>query len=115
MFKPLSPPKWAKKVSDDAYRWVADLSDKFVLTSVYTVTIDPVSVAANSTSEQAFTVLGIKTTDIVVVNKPTHTPGIGIVNARASANDQVSITFINATASPVDAPSESYLITGVRS
>lgn len=77
---------------------------------VLTVTIDPASVAVNTTAEQTFTVNGLKTGDVVVVNKPTATAGLGIVNARVSAANTLALTFVNATAGAIDAASETYTV-----
>jgi hypothetical protein len=82
---------------------------------VYSQAIDPASVAANTTAEQTFTVTGLTTADKVFVNKPTNTAGLGIVNARVSAADTLAITFGNFTAAPIDAASETYTITAIRS
>ena len=82
---------------------------------VYTPTIDPASVNANTTAEQTFTVTGLTTADKVIVNKPTNTAGLGIVNARASAADTLAITFGNFTAAPIDAASEVYSVIAIRS
>lgn len=81
------------------------LSDLFgsVRTGVrrYTATLSPSIVAANTTAEQLFTVTGVKTSDMIVVNKPTSQAGLGIVGARASAANQVGITFSNNTAAGI--------------
>lgn len=81
---------------------------------VYSQVIDPASVAANTTAEQTFTVTGLTTADKVIVNKPTNTAGLGIVNARASAADTIAITFGNFTAAAIDAASETYAIVAIR-
>jgi hypothetical protein len=78
------------------------------------VTFNPASVAAATSAEQTITVPGVKTTDMVFVSKPSLTAGLGIANARVSAADTVSVTFINATAGALDAGSESYTIMWVR-
>lgn len=83
--------------------------------AVYTATIDPASVAAATSAEQTFTVTGLTTADKVVVIKPSATAGVGIVGARVSAANTLAITFMNATAAPVDPPSESYTILAFRS
>jgi hypothetical protein len=77
----------------------------------YTQTLTPVSVAADTTAEQTFTVAGLVTGQGVVVNGPTPTPGTGIVNARVSAANTLALTFCNVTASGVVPASGSYLIT----
>lgn len=75
---------------------------------VVTATIDPASVAANTSAEQTFTVNGLTTDMVVVVSKPSVTAGVGIVNARVSAANTLAITIMNATAGAVDAASETY-------
>lgn len=80
----------------------------------FIVTIDPASVAANTTAEQTFTVKPLSVNDLVMVNKPTHDTGLGIVGVRVSAKDTLAITFANVTGSAIDPPSEIYKILAVR-
>lgn len=94
--------------------WFRAVRDNFARVRTYTVTFDPSSVSANTTSEEAFTVTGLGTTDIVYVNKPTHDAGLGIVGCRVSAKDELSITFMNTTAGSINPPSESYTIVAIR-
>ncbi|NBV79044.1 MAG: hypothetical protein EBR62_04180 [Verrucomicrobia bacterium] len=75
---------------------------------VVTFTFDPASVAAATSAEQTVTVNGLKVGDVVVLSKPTATAGVGIVNCRVSAANTLAVTFVNATASPVDPASETY-------
>ena len=82
---------------------------------VYTATINPAAVGAGTSAEQTFTVTGLTTSDVVVVNKPSATTGVGIVNARVSAADTLALTFMNATAGSVDPASETYTIIALRS
>ena len=77
---------------------------------VLTMTIDPASVAANTSAEQTFTCKGLRTNDFVKVTKPSATAGLVVGNARVSATDTLAITFGNLTASPIDAPSETWLV-----
>lgn len=81
---------------------------------ILSTTINPASVAAATTAEQTFTVAGLKLNDIVYVTKPTVTAGLGIAGARVSAADTLAIAFVNATASPIDAASETYTVTVLR-
>lgn len=81
---------------------------------VVKVTFDPASVANITTAEQTVTVPGAKVGDMVFVNKPTLTAGLGVVGSRVSAANTVAITFVNPTASPIDAASEVYTFTLVR-
>lgn len=73
--------------------------------------LSPVSVAANTTAEQTFTVTGLIVGDIAQVTKPTAQAGLGIVGSRVSAAGTLAITFSNNTASPiVPTASEAYLV-----
>jgi hypothetical protein len=78
------------------------------------ITFDPAEVAAATTAEQSITVPGIKVGDLVFVRKPTLSAGLGIAGARVSGNNTVAVTFINATAAPINAGSEVYQILWVR-
>jgi len=68
--------------------------------NLISTSLDVASVAANTSAEQAFTVSGLKVNDLVIVNKPSASAGLGVVNARVSAADTLALTFMNATASP---------------
>lgn len=92
-------------------RWYSDIENAI---THYDVTLDPASVAANTTEEQLFTLTGINSLDVIIVNKPSVTTGLGIVGARASARDQIAITFINATGGAINPASEEYRIIAIR-
>ena len=81
---------------------------------VITKSIDVASVAANTTAEQTFAITGLRVGDFVTVSKPSLSAGLGVVNARVSAADTIAISFVNATGSPIDPASETYLILWVR-
>ncbi len=78
--------------------------------NIISQSLDVAAVAANTTAEQDFTVTGLETTDVVFVNKPSASAGLGIANSRVKAADTLSITFVNATAAPIDPAAESYKI-----
>lgn len=81
----------------------------------FSVTISPAQVAANTTAEQTFTATGVRVGDVVFVSKPTSQAGLGVVNVRASAANQIAITFSNNTASPITpTASEAYQVGGIR-
>jgi len=65
--------------------------------------LTPVSVAANTTAAQTFSVPGLQTTDIVVVLglNGTQIAGIIIAEADCLTANVLSIQFGNVTASPV--------------
>lgn len=72
------------------------------------ITLDVASVAANTSAEQTFTVPGLDTSMVVMVNKPDLDAGLVVGNARVSAADTLALTFGNSTAGAVDPASETY-------
>lgn len=80
----------------------------------YEPSLTPASVAANITVEQPFTIIGINSGDIIIVNPPSLKAGIGIAGVRASAKDEISITFINTTAGALTPPAGTYNIVAIR-
>ena len=77
-------------------------------------TFDVANVATITTAEQTVTIPGLRTTDYVFVNKPSHTTGIGVSNARVSAADTLAIQYVNPTAGGVNPSSETYTLLVVR-
>jgi hypothetical protein len=77
---------------------------------LYTPSIAPGSVAANTTAEQTFTVTGLVAGSPVWINKPSYTVGIGIVGVRVSAVNTLAITFSNSTSGAITPPTETYVV-----
>jgi hypothetical protein len=84
---------------------------------VYTPSLSPALVNANTTAEQTFTVTGLTTSDtILACNKPTAQAGLGIVGVRVSASDTLAITFSNNTGSGITpTASQTYRVVALRS
>jgi len=82
----------------------------------FSVAWSPAEVAAATSAEQNVTVTGVKVGDVIHVNKPTAQAGLGVVGARVSAADTVSVTFGNFTAATPITPtaSETYSFLVVR-
>jgi hypothetical protein len=79
-----------------------------------TATLSPTIVAANTTAEQCFTVTGVRSGDLLQVNKPTAQAGLDIGGIRVGGNNSACITFTNATAAGITpTASESYLFIGL--
>lgn len=78
------------------------------------VTFDPASIATITTAEQDMTVSGVQLGDFVFVSKPTVTAGFGVVNARVSAANTITITAVNPTAGSVNPGSETWTVLVVR-
>lgn len=77
---------------------------------VYSQTLTPVAVAANTTAEQTFTVTGLIASTPVWVNKPSATPGLGIAGVRVSATNTLAINYCNGSSASITPPSEAYVI-----
>lgn len=77
---------------------------------IYNTSLAPVSVAANTTAEQTFTVTGLLASSVVWVNKPSWTSGLGIAGVRVSALNTLAINFTNSTATAIVPPTETYVI-----
>ena len=83
---------------------------------VYAPVLTPAAVAANTTAEQTFSCPGLAVNDTIFVNKPTAQAGLGIVGARASAQDTLAITFANVTGAGITpTAAETYTVAAVRS
>jgi hypothetical protein len=88
---------------------------------VSVATLNPASVAANTTAEQTFTVPGLRVGDLVWVNTPPVgtgagqlNAGLGVCGARVSASDTLALRFNNNTAGALDAGTSDYTILVVR-
>lgn len=75
-----------------------------------TPTLTPVSVAANTSAEQAFTVTGLVASSSVIVNKPSYQQGLSIVGVRISAANTLQINFQNNTAGAIVPAAEAYTV-----
>lgn len=64
---------------------------------VFSITLSPAAIHATTTGEQTFaaTGIGLLTTDLVLVQKPTSQAGIFIGGSRVSAADTLAINFGN--------------------
>lgn len=77
---------------------------------LYTQTLTPSVVSANTTAEQTFTVTGLISGTPVWVNKPSYTTGLVIAGVRVSATNTLAITYGNLTSASITPPSEAYTI-----
>lgn len=81
--------------------------------------LSPAAVAANSVSEQTFTLSGtaanaLATGMMLWANKPTQQAGLGLMSARIPANNQVALTFANFSAATITpTASETYLFSAL--
>ncbi len=84
---------------------------------IYTPTLTVAQIGASTSVEQTFTeITGLETTDTVFVVKPTVNAGVSVASARVSASGSLTITFVNASTSPVTpTASEVYRVFAIRS
>ena len=82
-----------------------NLSRLYVVQASY----NPGSIAANTAAADgaAASVPGVRLGDVCLAAvKPTQAAGLGVVSARVTAEGQVTVSFVNATAAPIDAGAE---------
>jgi hypothetical protein len=72
------------------------------------------TVVASTTVEVTTTVTGLLVSSSVIVNKPTFTPGIAVLNARVSAANTLAVTYGNFTTSSIVVPAETYTVANVQ-
>lgn len=77
---------------------------------VFQVSINLGNTATITTAVHSVTIPGLKVGDAIFVNKPSHSTGLGIANARVSAADTLEITTVNPTAGGIDPAAETYTI-----
>jgi hypothetical protein len=111
--KGITPPPEVS-VPPELFGWLKRLQLVLPRCSTYEETLDPTNVVANDESTQTFTVSGLNVNDIVTVNPPALTAGIGIMYARVSAANTLQIRFRNFTGSDIDPASGTWLIKATR-
>jgi hypothetical protein len=82
---------------------------------VFSITLSPASVAPNTSAEQTFatTAIGLLTTDLVVVQKPTAQAGLVMGGSRVSSADTLAITFGNLTSATITPTASQVYVVGV--
>jgi hypothetical protein len=82
---------------------------------VFSLTLSPTLAQPNTAGEQTFasTGIGLLTTDLVVINKPTVQAGLIIGNVRVSATDTLAIEFGNLTAATITPTASQVYTVGV--
>ncbi len=83
--------------------------------SLYTPSLTPTAVTADTSAEQTFTVTGLATTDTVVVNPPaSFGDGLVLAGARVSAANTLAVRFGNMTAGSLTPVAGTYRVLAVR-
>jgi len=114
--KAIDPPQSLGTDQWDRYwlLWLKRLSDVIPKIETYSVALTPVSVAANTTAEQTFTVTGLNANDLVFINKPSAQAGLGVAGTRVTAANTIGITYINPTGGAIVPTAETYKVVSVR-
>ena len=122
VFKPLFLPFGAPVVGEnglieagsDWELFFRDVVERTLFQEVFTESLTPASVAANTVAEQQFTVTGARTDMAFSVTPPSITAGVGPITCRASADNTVQVAFVNPTAGALTPPAGSYEFLAVR-
>lgn len=89
-------------------------SGNIIAMGVLQVSVDIANTPTITTAETDVTVPGIKVGDFVFVNKPSHSTGLGIVNARVKSDGVISIQTLNPTVAAINPSAETFTILWVR-
>jgi len=100
----VGPPKepLVASMSPGWMKFFAVLGKSVYKQAVYAVSISPGSIGANSTKAVAVAVGGVKSGQVVTVNRTAAQSGIGVGNAWASDTDEITVEFFNVTAGAID-------------
>ena len=83
----------------DVSNWVKRIEERLTeYPKTYSQSLTPtVSVAANSTGTEAFTVTGITSGDNLTITQDATAGNVFAISAVASADDTITVTFMNTT------------------
>lgn len=109
-----TPPKELMKTDGPLFDWLSKLQLTFPKISTYEESINLASIAATTYSTQTFTVTGLDTDDIIVVNAPSLTSGLYLISARVSAADTLSMVIYNSTGGAIDETAATFKIMACR-
>jgi hypothetical protein len=87
---------------------VPDVANAYTLQS--DVTVDFSAVAGGTVVEESFTVNGLKTSQVIVVNKHGSDAGLFLLDYRITAADTIGISMYNPTASSINAASQTFKV-----
>ena len=82
----------------------------------YTVSLTPASTSTVTSTEQSFTVPGVKlsTDNVIAITPPSNTAGVTLSYGRITADNTVAIKFTNPTAGSVTPAAGNYVFTILR-
>jgi len=103
-----------ERMTHSWYTWFDRLTGKIPKVQQFSEALTPSAVGANSVSEQTFTVTGLTTSDVVIVNHPPLVYGLSVVSCRVSAANTLAITYQNITGGSLTPASDTYTIIAIR-
>lgn len=107
------PPPQEKdfEASADGLYWLELVHQRLVDIRSLTFSWNPASLAAATHAEEAVTVPGLNTDDIILaIIKPTFTQGFQVGQGRISATDTLAVQIVNGTGSSADPVEETYTL-----
>lgn len=117
MRKPVSQAheSYFPEITQHGMDWLDELRSYIIDIRDVNVALSPVAISANTTTEQTFTVTDLKFGDSVIsITKPSLTAGVGVLQARVSADNTLAIQYINVTTGSITPIQETYSIIYIR-
>jgi methionine-rich copper-binding protein CopC len=105
-----TPPKTIEVILPHLFAWLSKLQLVFPNVSTYEASIDLASINATTYSTQTFTVVGLTTEDVIMVNPPALAAGLYLLSYRVSAADTLSLTFYNSNGGAINEAAATYKI-----
>lgn len=98
--------------SNEFQMWISLVNRTVRKIFVEHASLIPLSVNANSTSDQTFTIKGVISSMHISITPPDLAAGLFIGYVNAPSNNTIKIRFVNTTAGPLTPASGLYHITG---
>lgn len=99
---------------EDRDMWFKMVTDNFPYIRVYAESLNPTAIGATSEDTQTFTIAGLSTNDVLILNPPALDAGIGIMYYRVSAADTLQIRFRNFTGGSINPAAGTYNVIAIR-
>lgn len=95
-------------------KWFRLLGGAFPRVRTFSQALTPTAVSANSESAQTFTIQGLQTSDVVIVNKPSNQTDLSLLDAYVSAANTLTLKYRNFSGGSITPTAETYRIVGIR-
>ena len=105
-----TPPKTIETQVPALFSWLSQLQLVMPNINTYEESINLANINATSYSTQTFTVTGLTTEDVIIVNPPALTSGLYLISYYVSAADTLSMTFYNSTGGAINEAAATYKI-----